>query len=191
MSLVTEIVVYDACVLYPAPLRSLFMYLALGGMFRAKWTAAIHEEWIRNAIRDYPGFTRTMANRVRDLMDAHVHDALVAGYEWRIPTLTLPDPNDRHVLAAALQCRAATIVTFNLRHFPDSALQRHGVTARHPDEFVTKYLDSHEDSVCAAVRLQRASLKNPPLSVDRFLGVLERQQLIETVSRLRQLQVKL
>jgi len=188
---VTEQVVYDACVLYPAPLRSLFMYLALSGLFRARWTDAIHEEWIRNAIRDYPGFTRTMANRVRELMDAHVHDALVTGYEWRIPSLTLPDSNDRHVLAAAIECQASVIVTFNLRHFPKEVVDAYGIEARHPDEFVAQYLDSNEDRVCTAVRLQRASLKNPPIAVDGFLDILERQQLPTTASRLGTLAQKL
>lgn len=58
--------VYDACVLYPAPLRSLLMYLALTDLFRARWTDAIHEEWMRGVVRDCPDITREKAERVRD-----------------------------------------------------------------------------------------------------------------------------
>lgn len=79
--------VYDACMLYPAPLRSLLMYLALTGLIRARWTDAIHEEWMRNVVRDYPDITREKAERVRDLMNAHVRDCLVTGYEDLIPAL--------------------------------------------------------------------------------------------------------
>ena len=47
-------VIYDACVMYPAPLRSLLMYLALSGQFRARWSEAIHDEWIRNLLKNRP-----------------------------------------------------------------------------------------------------------------------------------------
>jgi hypothetical protein len=94
---------YDGCGLYPAPLRSLLMYLAMTDLFRAKWTDAIHEEWMRNVQADYPDITRAKAERIRDLMNAHVRDCLVTGYEDLISALTLPDPDDRHVLAAAIR----------------------------------------------------------------------------------------
>lgn len=81
----------DACVLYPAPLRSLFMYLAMTDLFRARWTEAIHEEWMRNVQKDYPDISRAKVERVRDLMNAHVRDCLVEGYEALIPSLRLPE----------------------------------------------------------------------------------------------------
>ena len=65
-------VVYDACVLYPAPLRSFLMYLAMTGLYRARWTNDIHEEWMRNVQKDYLDFTRQQAEKIRDLMNAHV-----------------------------------------------------------------------------------------------------------------------
>ena len=63
-------VLFDACVLYPAPLRSLLMYLAMTGLFRARWTDTIHEEWMRNVLKDYPDMTRGQVERIRDLMNA-------------------------------------------------------------------------------------------------------------------------
>ena len=72
--------VYDACVLYPAPLRDLLMHLALTDLFRARWTADIHEEWMRSVLRDRPDLSREKLERVRGLMDAHVRDCLVTGY---------------------------------------------------------------------------------------------------------------
>lgn len=177
--------VYDACVLYPAPLRSLLMYLAMTDLFRAKWTAAIHEEWMRHIQRDYSDITREKAERIRDLMNAHVRDCLVTGYEDLIPTLTLPDADDRHVLAAAIRAGADVIVTSNLADFPAEALTPHGVTAQHPDEFITRLLDQAPEAVCDAARKQRESLKRPPKTVEEYLQSLERQGLTKAVAALR------
>ena len=114
---------YDACVLYPAPLRDLLMRVALEDLFRARWTDAIHEEWIRSAVANGE-ISRENAERVRGLMNRHVEDCLVTGYEDLIDGLTLPDPDDRHVLAAAIKAGADVIVTFNLRDFPAAELER-------------------------------------------------------------------
>ena len=46
--------VYDACVLYPAPLRDFLMWLGLSGRFRARWSAQIHDEWKRNLLINRP-----------------------------------------------------------------------------------------------------------------------------------------
>ncbi len=179
-------VVYDACVLYPAPLRSFLMYLALTDLYRARWTNEIHEEWMRNVQQDYPGFTRLQAEKIRDLMNKHVLDCLVHDYEALIPTLMLPDEDDRHVLAAAIRCGAEVIVTFNLKDFPAKILRPHGIEAQHPDDFITNQLEIDSSLVCSAARQQRQSLKNPPLSVDEYLVSLERQGLRQTVASLRE-----
>jgi len=179
-------VVYDACVLYPAPLRSFLMYLAMTDLYRARWTNGIHEEWMRNVQKDYPDFTRQQAEKIRELMNAHVVDCIVTGYETLIPSLTMPDPDDRHVLAAAIRCGADLIVTFNLKDFPEAVLKPYGIEAQHPDDFLTHQLDLAPNVVCAAAKRQRQSLKKPPMSVDEYLASLERQGLAQTVSRLRE-----
>lgn len=179
-------VVFDACVLYPAPLRSFLMYLALTDLFRAKWTDAIHAEWMRNVCRDYPDITLVQVERIRHLMNSHVRDGLVTGYEHLIPKLHLPDPDDRHVLAAAIHAEAQVIVTANLSDFPASRTRKYGVLATHPDAFIEDLLKASPEIVCSAAKQQRQSLKKPPLTVDEFLGALERQGLPNTVARLRQ-----
>ena len=177
--------IYDACVLYPAPLRSFLMYLAQTDLFRARWTNDFHEEWMRSVVRDFPDISREKVERVRDLMNAHVRDCLVTNYESLIPSLTLPDADDRHVLAAAIRAQADVIVTFNLRYFPDESLRPYGIEAQHPDDFLNYQFDLAPNLVCLAARRQRESLKNPPQSVDEFLEVLERQGLTKIVSCLR------
>jgi predicted nucleic acid-binding protein len=182
---VARIVLYDACVLYPAPLRDLLMQLALADLFQARWTDAIHDEWTRNVLADRPDIAPTSLARCRKLMDAHVPDCLVTGYEPLIPTLTLPDPDDRHVLAAAVHGQAELIVTFNLSDFPASALVPYDIEAVHPDGFVVRLWDESASAVLGAARLHRASLKRPPKPVAEYLATLEQCRLVETAARLR------
>ena len=140
---------------------------------------------MRNIQTYYPDVTRQQAERIRDLMNAHVADCLVTEYESLIPSLTLPDPDDRHVLAAAIRSGADLIVTFNLKDFPANALKRYAIEAQHPDEFIVQQLKLAADLVCIAAQRQRQSLKNPPMSVEEYLASLERQGLRQTVSGLR------
>lgn len=175
---------FDACVLYPAPLRDLLMRLATTELFRARWSAAIHEEWIAAILATRPELHVQLA-RTRELMDAHVMDALVIGYEPLTETLHLPDPGDRHVLAAAITGRADLIVTKNLRDFPADRLAPFGIRAQHPDAFVRSLLELDETTTLAAVARHRASLRHPLKSVDDYLDTLLVQELAETVEVLR------
>lgn len=131
---------YDACVLYPAPLRDLLMRLALTDLFRARWTDQIHDEWIRNLLANRADLTAEQLERTRTLMNSHVRDCLVTGYEPLIEGLALPDPDDRHVLGAAIRACASVIVTFNLKDFPANVLEPLGVERQHPDAFSGFYL---------------------------------------------------
>src|SRR5580700_413996 len=109
--------ILDACVLYPAPLRDFFMRLAVK-LYQPKWTDTIHEEWIESILANRPDLTRAQLTRTRELMNQHGGACIVSGYESLISNLELPDPNDRHVLAAAIAAPARIIVTFNLSDFP-------------------------------------------------------------------------
>lgn len=176
---------YDASVLYPAELRNLLMHLALTGLFRAKWSAAVHDEWIGALLRRRRDLSREKLERTRMLMDLHAVDALVTGYEDLIEDLRLPDPDDRHVLAAAIRGRADVIVTANLRDFPANILGQFGIEAQHPDEFILSLFDLAPDLVTGAARDHRESLKNPPITIEQYLGTLAIQGLTRTVSVLR------
>jgi hypothetical protein len=118
-------------------------------------------------------------------MDASVRDAKVFGYENLIDALVLPDPNDRHVLAAAIKAGANAIVTFNLKDFPSDVLASYGIEAIHPDEFIYYQIDLAPAIACGAIKRQRESLKNPPKAKDEFLAILQKQQLPLTVSALK------
>ncbi|MGE8189419.1 PIN domain-containing protein [Pseudomonas sp. NPDC086278] len=172
--------VYDACVLYPAALRDFLMWLALSGRFRAKWSLEIHHEWKRNVLKNRPDLSAEQLNRTSDLMDQALPDACVTGHEGLIKALTLPDADDRHVLAAAIRCHASVIVTFNEKDFPAEALVPFGIEAQHPDEFVGNLIDLDLSAVIAAAQRQRQQLKMPPMKVGPYLDLLSRQGLIRS-----------
>ena len=176
----------DANVLYPAPLRDLLMRLALSGLCRAKWSYWVHEEWIGAVLKNRPDLVREQLERTRALMDRHAEDCLVQNFEPLIDALDLPDPDDRHVLAAAICGRADVIVTRNVSDFPADRLAPFGIEAQHPDAFVSHLLDIDAEAVVAAARQHRASLKRPPMTVDVYLQTLERQGLASTVAALRE-----
>ena len=119
------------------------------------------------------------------LMNEAVRDCLVTGYEDLIDSVSLPDPDDRHVLAAAIQANAEVIVTFNLKDFPAGVLADYNVEAMHPDDFLLALFDAAPGAVCAAVKRQREGLRNPPKTAEELLGAFESQGLIQAVARLR------
>lgn len=124
-------------------------------------------------------------------MDAAVRDYLVTGYEGRIDNLKLPDPDDRHVLAAAIQAQAQVIVTFNLRDFPVSALQAHGIEAQHPDDFLLRVIASNPLVVRETVETHQQALQNPPKTPAEYFATLSNQDLRKTVVALHQICFKL
>jgi hypothetical protein len=176
--------VLDACVLYSAPLRDLFMYLAVHFVFQPKWTARIHKEWMESVLERRPDLGRAALERTRDLMNRWARDWQVPDHEAFIPALALPDPEDRHVLAAAIAAKVPVIVTFNRRDFPDEALAPHGVRALHPDDFACGLLDETPETFLLAVRTHRAALQNPSMSAEQYLATLSRCGLPQTAARL-------
>ncbi len=181
------IVIYDACVLFPAPLRDLLIRIAGTGVVRARWTETILDECFRTILEQRPDLTPERLARTRFLMNKAIPDCLVTGYEDLIASLHLPDQNDRHVLAAAIRAGAQSIVTFNLKDFPDQALSQYGIEAKHPDAFVLESLHLAPIAVCTAIRAQAETLRNPPLSSDALLGTLQQQGLPLSVAQLRKL----
>jgi predicted nucleic acid-binding protein len=175
----------DANVFYPAALRDLLLRIACSDLFKARWTEQIHDEWINALLRERPEL-KDKLKRTRELINRSVPDCLVSHYQPHIESLKLPDPDDRHVLAAAIQCQAGVIVTMNLKDFPEKTLRPFGMQAQHPDEFISHVFDLNPSVVIAAVREMREALINPKLSIDELLRALLRAGLPNTVSLLEQ-----
>ena len=178
------IVILDACVLYPAPLRDLLMWLAVGRLYQPKWTAKIHDEWQRNLLAKRPDLSLEQLHKTTDRMNRALPDAILRNDKKLTDTLTLPDPDDRHVLAAAIKAQASKIITFNLRDFPKKHVSQHGVLAEHPDLFVLSLLQQEKNIVLSLMREHRSTLKKPPKTVNEYLETLSRQGLDKTVQEL-------
>lgn len=177
---------YDADVLYPASLRDLLVRLGLTGLFRARWTEAILDEAIGNLLRNRPDLEPERLARTRELMCQAVPDCLVEGYERLIAGLELPDPDDRHVLAAAIRCHAQVIVTQNVDDFPVDHLRVYGLEAQTPDEFVLHLVDLAPATVAAVVQQQADALTKPALTLADLLDRLREIGLVRAVAALRE-----
>ncbi len=181
----SDVALLDANVLYPAPIRDILLQLAVEDVFWGRWTEDIQEEWIEALLRNEPHRERVALERTQDLMNQATRDALITGYELLINCLELPDPDDRHVLAAAIVGRCDVIVTRNLQDFPIEIVALFGIKVQHPDDFLAYCLENVADKFCSAIKKVRARLKKPPYSVEEYLIILDKQGLHATVEKLR------
>ena len=174
--------VLDACVLYPAPVRDILLSLAHQGLYHARWTVTINDEWIRNLLQNRPELNAEQLRRTAERMAQAIPDSLITGYERFASIVDLPDPDDRHVLAAALVGHADAIVTFNLKDFPAGTLEPLGLEAQHPDDFVVNQLHLNLTEALKAVKAQRARLMRPTRTAAELLATLARCGLPQTAS---------
>ncbi len=179
-------VLLDANVLYPAPVRDILLSLADKKLFQPKWSADINDEWIRNLLVNREDIKRKDLISTVDAMNKAFPDADTQYYESRMEHLFLPDPDDRHVLAAAIEAGAEGIITFNLKDFPEAALMMHGIEAMHPDDFIEELIGENTDTCFEAFEQQLNRLKNPPLTREYVLDKLLGCGLPKTAASLRQ-----
>jgi predicted nucleic acid-binding protein len=182
----SPVAVYDACALYPFHLRNVLIQCAFDGLVAARWTDEIHAEWMRNLAANSPGAEIGRLKVTRDRMKAVLPDAEVPDYRALIPDLSLPDPDDRHVLAAAIAGKASVIVTWNLKDFPAEALRAHGVAAISPDDFLADLHATFPTIFIPSISRARQNLRKTTPSVTDFIEALERQGLKRFSSILRQ-----
>ncbi len=176
---------YDACVLYPAGMRDLLVRHGASGLFRARWSDRILDEMIRAILRNRPDLTLEQLARTRQLMCEAVPDCLTTGFEGLIDGLVLPDPDDRHVLAAAIRAGSGVIVTENVVDFPAVALQPYNIEVQTPDQFVLHLIDLSLGTVRSAIEAQAAALTDPPIPTGELLDRLARSGLPRSMAALR------
>lgn len=179
------VVVYDTCVLFPNTLRDLLIRIALSGLVQAKWTQEILDE-LRSALKGRRAdITDEQLDRLCDLMNRAVPDAMVDGYEGLAGGLKLPDERDRHVIAAAKQAGAQIIVTSNLKDFPEDELAKLNLEAKSPDDFVLDQLSIDERRVWACLQQIVDSRNDPPEEIHDVMDQLESSGLIASMAELR------
>jgi predicted nucleic acid-binding protein len=148
------------------------MWAAARTLYQPRWSDAIHDEWIRNLLINQPALEPQKLQQTRRLMDAIHPECLVHGYERHIAAIQLPDPDDRHVVAAAIHAKASTIVTFNLADFPDTTLEPLRIRAVPPDRFLVDLFLANGAGFIRTVNTHRTSLQKPSQSVAEYLESL-------------------
>lgn len=167
-------VLLDSCVLVPNALCDTLLRLAERGFFRPLWSQQILDEVKHAVLTVHAELDEQRVQARLDAMNGAFEDAMVVGWDQTFVGLNVPDPDDRHVLAAAIKGGAQSLVTFNLKDFPDNALADTNVEAVHPDDFLLDQLDLFPGLALDVLREQAADLRNPPSDL---AGVLNRLQL--------------
>ncbi len=165
-------------------MRDLVLRLAVADFYRAKWTNRIHDEWIWSLSSKRPDLDLGKLEKMRLVINASVEDCLVEGYESLAASLHLPDPDDCHVLAAAIKAQAQIIVTYNLKDFPSQVLDPLGIEVQHPDDFLLNQSDLQQGAFLSTIKRIRAALKKPPKTAEEYLDVLRRHALPKTAELL-------
>lgn len=185
MAFEPSVAVFDACILYPFHLRNVVVQAAVDRLVGARWTAEIHDEWIRNLAADAPAIPIERLQHTCRLMNDALPTAMVKGYKHLVPTVTLPDPNDRHVVAAGIAAGASIVLTWNLRHFPANELKRFGLRRETPDAFLSKLYDKAPDSTVGSLARARRNLSKSRVSASDFVDILNNQKLIHLAKRIQ------
>jgi predicted nucleic acid-binding protein len=180
MAFEPPIAVLDACVLYPFHLRNVLVQAAVDGLIKARWTDEIHNEWMRNLAAVVP---MEHLLTTRRLMEAALPSSSVTGYQRHMDGIDLPDVDDRHVVAAAIESGAAVIVTWNVRDFPESELAESGLRCQNPDDFLVKLHDQARNLLLRSLANARRNLSRTELSRADFLDALTAQRLTRLVER--------
>lgn len=180
----------DACSLAGALKRNLLLTLAEGEFFRLRWSSrvlteteqAIQKILLNKGVTD----AADRAARARGFMEEAFEDACVDDYDDFLCACTsLPDANDAHVLAAALKTQAATIVTDNLKDFPETILTPLNIEARSTDAFIADTISLDLGRAVAVIRNMRLRMKRPEKTPQILLLDMEAEGLTETVDVLR------
>jgi predicted nucleic acid-binding protein len=180
----------DACSLAGALKRNLILTLAEAEFFRLRWSAQILGE-TEAAIADILAKKQApdhfgIAKKQRETMEAAFADAMVPNYErFLCVTEGLPDPNDAHVLAAAIATRAHVLVTDNLKDFPSHIADACGIQVLSTDEFLANTIALAPEKAVLALRIMRERFKRPEKTADLLLIDMEAQGLLNTVDVLR------
>lgn len=174
----------DACALYPAPIRGLLLQLASFGLYTPKWTARIPDEWTRHLLKNRADLNAGQLQKTVAALRAAFPAAEVKQDEPLLAALDLPDPDDRHILAAAMRCQATIIVTANLKDFPAHQLAQFDIGAQHPAVITTNLIDLNPEPARVAFRKQVSFLKNPPRTVTQVLDNFRQVQLKASADKL-------
>jgi predicted nucleic acid-binding protein len=177
-------VICDANILFRFHISHILTFMAVRRLINAKWTKEIQQEWLDNIAEKRPADLAGCKRRC-SAMNSALPEAMVTGYDYRISTIAFEDPDDRHVIAAALHVRASGIVTRDTAHFTPESMAPFGLKVVDPDELLVACHDWFPQDCIRTVEEARLSLTVTKPSLDQYLETLESQDLPEFVKRLR------
>lgn len=178
------VVILDANVLFPFRKRDILLSFYSAGFFRGRWTEQIINEWTKNLKSKRPEFSKSIDSQV-SAIETKFPEAIVTGYDALIETLELPDPDDRHVLAAAIRCGAQQIITDNLKDFPPDTLAEFDIEAISADEFLSHTFDLYSYNALPVIREIRNRYDKPPFTPSEFIMDLTAKGLPKLAAQLR------
>ena len=154
--------VLDANVFYSTWVTDPLLSFADAELYEPVWSGHIMEEvrrhlpsvWSHAPQEGVDCYLRTLAMAFQE--------ASVAGWEPKEGVVELPDPDDRHVVAAAIKAGADVIVTSNLGDFPAGRLKRFGLHAMFPDAFLVMLFDDDPEEAVSVMRVLVDSKRHPP-----------------------------
>jgi hypothetical protein len=186
MAFEPSVAVYDACILYPFHLRNVMIQAAVDGLVQPRWTDEIHQGWIRNLMAGTAGIPSDRLQRTRRLMDNALPAATVRAYSVHIPAVSLPDPNDRHVVAAAIASGASMILTWNIQDFPARELKKFGLRRQTPDTFLMDLYKTAPDLMVGSLANARRNLSKSRVSALEFIDILKNQKLLRLAKQIQE-----
>jgi predicted nucleic acid-binding protein len=189
----------DTCVLWPDLQRDFLLSLAIEGMYRPVWSSVVLEELEyeqRAKLIERGQEADEAAKRAQHLVEQirqHFDDAEVGGWEGLEGTYGLPDPDDEHLVAAAVVANAGAIITLNVRDLPPDRLPR-GLQVLSPKEFAANTVSLDPDRACAAVAAiaKRSGRLGRVQTEEDILEILDRRYgMASAVEMMRQAAVDL
>jgi len=180
-------VVLDACVLYSAVVRDILLNLAQRLLFDPHWSPIIQDEWTRNLLKNRTDLDEKRINRTVGFMSYFFPLANVTNFDHHIPGIELPDPDDRHVVACAIQCEAEIIVTFDLKDFPVEELEKFGIIPQHPDDFICDLFEMNEKAAIEALNVQLETLRKPRRTKEELLETFKKCDLAKAAELFAQI----
>lgn len=178
MSIVANpfVVILDANVLFPFRVRDILLTFAHEGLFRARFTEEIMTEWTRSLLEIKPDLEESVRAQVIALRQTF-DECFVTGHMPLVDGLQMPDPDDRHVLAAAIRCSAQVIVTENKRDFPAALLEEYDVEVLSADDMLVTTYELFPTVAAQALGKVRRRYRKPHMNVSEFLFDLTRAGL--------------
>jgi predicted nucleic acid-binding protein len=181
------VAVLDANVLFPFLMGHILSYATFLGLIDGRWTDEIEREWVENAVEFHGEVERQGIEGRRDAMNRAMPHAKIAGHQRRIDSIAFADPDDAHVIAAAIEAGADFIITCDRAFLETGALSGYPFSALHPDALLSRIMERERVLFVEMIESARRSLRNTDPTLPEYVAMIEQTGLPLVAGRLREL----